>query len=529
MAAMKTICLPPSANWYSASAVASDGDSLVVSCARCSVVVWSWHAAPDGAPPALRCHGVIWDAHRERATSALVWRPADSADVHVVTGGEDGLLKLWRCTFTEEDSTFQAHCEKQHNGHKLKVVAVDHAARSRHVAVSVDERGSFVVWDTVAHTTRTLFLERLAPTDLRCSPHTEHVVAVAGRRGALWTVSLAAGGRILQKMRGHDEDVTSISWCPELNTLLSFEQDHLLAVWGTRGGRCHVTQRVTAPEGSRRAPSGERTWLSVLWSSADCLYSSGLAGQLLRWRLTDESDNCQVVHRLHGSTLFNLVRLGQMVVSSGIERQLVAHDPRSLLTSAVPSLGGHVNALHCCPVDPGRVAVGCGDSTIRVWNLGADCSYSVTSIWQAVKASVLTVAWHPSKDTRLAFGTAEGRVGVCDPASSRPPQLCPDHHAGAVYSVTWGPTGALFSLSLGDSACPDLLQPAVTLSGHRSKVLDLAWSPHTTGRLISASQDASIRVWDTSQGALLAVGGDDSALHLWSVDRQGTALPEKVM
>ena len=74
---------------------------------------------------------------------------------------------------------------------KLKVAAVSHADRSPHVVVSVDERGKFVVWDTVAHTTRTLFLEKMAPTELRCSPHTEHVVAVAGKRGLLWTVSLA--------------------------------------------------------------------------------------------------------------------------------------------------------------------------------------------------------------------------------------------------------------------------------------------------------------------------------------------------
>ena len=43
------------------------------------------------------------------------------------------------------------------------------------------------------------------------------------------TLCPAASGRVLQKMRGHDDDVTSISWCPQLTTLLSFEQDHLLA------------------------------------------------------------------------------------------------------------------------------------------------------------------------------------------------------------------------------------------------------------------------------------------------------------
>ncbi|KAF0300133.1 Gem-associated protein 5 [Amphibalanus amphitrite] len=658
---MKTVCLTPSANWYSAGALASDGDRLLVGCARQALLLAGPVAPAAGGAPSLHHHGVVEDAHRERVVGAIVWRHAPGA-VSVVSCGEDALVKLWTCEFGEEEGRFRYHCEKQHNAHgKLKVAAVAHAARSPHVAISVDERGTFVVWDTVAHTTRTLFLEKIAPTELRCSPHTEHVVAVAGKRGLLWTVSLAASGRVLQKLRGHDDDVTSISWCPELTTLLSFEQDHLLAsaskdktirVWGTRGGRCHVTQRVPAPtEGGGRRQSagtgGERAWLAVLWTASDCLYSSGLTGQLLRWRLAGDGDGCQVVHRCHGRSLFNIVGLGELVVSSGIQRQLVVHDPRSLLTGTVPCLGGQTAALDTCPVDPGRLAIGCGDHTIRVWNLGADTAYSTVTVWQGIKAKVLTVAWHPHKDTRLAFGTDEGRVGVCDPGAGRPPQLCPEHHAGAVYSVSWSPAGQLFSLSLGavwrhdaarlaavpwppaagraacsqlswggggaalgrqdgavellttdglvrgaalghrrlvtalrwgpaagdggsrplavasydsfvsvfdvpdldGSGCPELLQARVTLTGHKSRVLDLAWLQDSPTRLVSASQDATVRVWDTVAGAAVAVysghhrpvrcclphpllpghvfsGGDDCSLHLWRVDEQDAAVPE---
>lgn len=35
----------------------------------------------------------------------------------------------------------------------------------------------------------------------------------------------------------------------------------------------------------------------------------------------------------------------------------------------------------------------------------------VTSYWQNVQGKVLTVAWHPTKENLLAFGTAEARVG----------------------------------------------------------------------------------------------------------------------
>ena len=39
-----------------------------------------------------------------------------------------------------------------------------------------------------------------------------------------------------------------------------------------------------------------------------------------------------------------------------------------------------------------RLAVGCGDHTVRVWNLGADTAYSTVSIWQGIRAKVLTVS-----------------------------------------------------------------------------------------------------------------------------------------
>ena len=132
---MKTVCLTPSANWYSAGALSSDGERLLVGCARQALLLAGpvtptcQPTTPGGQPatvggqtgtpgcqPSLQCHGVIEDAHRERVTGALVWRTASDV-VSVVSCGEDGAVKLWRCEFTEEENMFQAQCERQHNAH----------------------------------------------------------------------------------------------------------------------------------------------------------------------------------------------------------------------------------------------------------------------------------------------------------------------------------------------------------------------------------------------------------------------------
>lgn len=64
-----------------------------------------------------------------------------------------------------------------------------------------------------------------------------------------------------------------------------------------------------------------------------------------------------------------------------------------------------------------RVAVSVGDGAVRVWDADTtdedDTKLSpgiVTTYWQNVQGKVLSIAWHPTKENLLAFGTAESRV-----------------------------------------------------------------------------------------------------------------------
>ena len=61
--------------------------------------------------------------------------------------------------------------------------------------------------------------------------------------------------------------------------------------------------------------------------------------------------------------------------------------------------------------------------------------------------------------------------------------------------VTSRAAGRCFCVSpVEATGCPELLQARVTLTGHKSRVLDLAWLPDSPQRLVSASQDATVRV-----------------------------------
>jgi hypothetical protein len=92
---------------------------------------------------------------------------------------------------------------------------------------------------------------------------------------------------------------------------------------------------------------------------------------------------------------------------------------------SLPGLGGRAYALDACPAPAeggetaaARLAVGCGDATVRVARLrpggGGDAPAAAAHqlLWQGVAGKVTAVRWHPSQRELLAFGCEDGSVGV---------------------------------------------------------------------------------------------------------------------
>lgn len=51
-------------------------------------------------------------------------------------------------------------------------------------------------------------------TCLACSPHKANIVAMGTKSGLVYVLLLQGGGTINYKLRGHDVEITSLSWCP---------------------------------------------------------------------------------------------------------------------------------------------------------------------------------------------------------------------------------------------------------------------------------------------------------------------------
>ena len=107
--------------------------------------------------------------------------------------------------------------------------------------------------------------------------------------------------------------------------------------------------------------------------------------------------------------------------------------------------------------------------------------------------------------------------------------------------------GAVFELAPNVSSPLHIVSPAKELKAHLQRVIEVAWSPHTEGRLVSVSYDFTAQVWDALTGTplhnfrghsgrlmcciwhpaseMVLSGGEEGALMCWKPEECKDTLP----
>ena len=167
---------------------------------------------------------------------------------------------------------------------------------------------------------------------------------------------------------------------------------------------------------------------------------SGGNGELLSWSLEKPGkkggSEFSTLHRDHFKNLFSIAAWDGVAYTIGQDRALIAtHMDTGRQMYALPTFAGFVYCLASNPVDPSLVAIGAGDSQIRVWRTASQQLFDITNIHAKLnQAKVMSLAWHPSREGLLAFGTDEGRVGWVEAlSSSRVPNISNTQHRNGVY------------------------------------------------------------------------------------------------
>jgi gem associated protein 5 len=127
------------------------------------------------------------------------------------------------------------------------------------------------------------------------------------------------------------------------------------------------------------------------------------------------------------------------------------------------------------------------------------------------------VAWHPEKEGELAFGTSDGRVGICYVSNTgKDTQVMRQYHKSSVYRVTWGPP-----VNKQDQEIPDQKWCLYACDEHTSVVYcDAATAPSPLKVIIRATnpqikEDLKHKdiAWKPDR-SLLALGLDNGSIQL---------------
>uniref|UniRef100_A0AAR2JW11 Anaphase-promoting complex subunit 4 WD40 domain-containing protein n=1 Tax=Pygocentrus nattereri TaxID=42514 RepID=A0AAR2JW11_PYGNA len=410
--------------------------------------------------------------HTERV-SGFAFCQHDGQESVCATSSDDRSVKIWDIE--------QKAVLAEHTAHQSTITSIHWSPVEKGLVVSGDEKGIVVCFWHGRNDTHSFFPEPRTIFCLACSPHNENHVAVGYKDGMIALIDISKKGEVIHRLRGHDEEIHALAWCPEPkeedlysrpeeNTadasnglaevgggyLASGSRDQTLRIWSTARGKGVMTLKL--PFLKRRGAGvdpgvKERLWLTVHWPKGrpSQLVSSCFGGELVIWDLTKSGKQKWTLlgssadGQNHSRIVFNMssVCVGdrELLISTSMDREIKCWDLASLdCCWTLPTLGGFVYSLSFSPVGTGFLALGVGDNMIRVWNtLSIHNLYDTKTYWQNIKSKVTALAWHPAKEGSLAFGTDDGKVGIYEAYSNKPPQSSSTYHRRTVYSLDWGP------------------------------------------------------------------------------------------
>ena len=124
------------------------------------------------------------------------------------------------------------------------------------------------------------------------------------------------------------------------------------------------------------------------------------------------------------------------------------------------------------------------------------------------------LAWHPTTEGRLAFGTDEGRVGIYDTlASSKPPMLSRTYHKGTVYNLAWAPLPSkegMFLYSCGGNNI--FVHDPSSLDAEAKNLNHLIGSKGEKNQKFPSRTEFQWKL----DFSLLAVGNEDGSVEIYS-------------
>ena len=478
---------------------------------------------------------------------------------------------------TLRDETGRILCTIDPRGNVLSRVALS-PDRTRLATLTFTNGAGAVIFDTPTGQELGRFVGDPSLIALAFSPDSRRLAV--GGDGRVAHILDAGTGKELARCRGHTSKILSITFRADGSRLLTASHDGTVRQWDTQSGR-----EVAPPYDRHRAEVAA----AVFSPDGQRVASAGADHTIRLWQAADRRD--QVVLRGHSGVVTALAfsEDGRRLASAGFFQPDLPGDGTVRLwevapDATLPVLAGHKDYVYPVAYSPspdGRwIASGSWDHTVRLW----DAATGAASGELAVPGTIMRVlAFTPDGTRLLSNGHDEllvwdvstrriqGRlpygmdvlslavspdgtrvaVGAYDPSGQFRMILTQiatgkTLAAGPGVPYAYSPDGTRLAGTDADKKNVVLwdahtLRPLAGWQGHTETINTIAFN-RAGGRLVSASNDGTVRLWDVAtgrclhnfkghtgevfaaafhpDGTRLATGGRDRSVWLWDLARR---------
>jgi WD40 repeat protein len=444
----------------------------------------------------------LWDVERafelRKLSGHTAWikAVAFSPDGKLLASSSvDGVVKLWEVATGRELKSLSG-------GGSINAIAFSPDAR---LLATANAENSIQLWNAqTGQAERTLAGHTGAVLCLAFSPDGKLLASGARDNSVkVWDVSM---GRATHTLAGHGERVRTLAFSPDGRRLASGSNDRTIKLWDAAKGR----------ETRTLAGMSDAVMAVAFTDNGRNVISSG-AGQRALVRFDAESGK-QLSSSSDAESLETLEAAsfsadGRLVATSNGDKTVVVREvnaPKSERLFATRASGVYATALS---PDGKWFASGSKDNTVRLWE--AATGRELLNL--AGNIGVINSVAFSADSRTIAAGGLSGGVKLWEVSTGRElPKL--SGHTEAVNAIAFNAAGVLASASndrtikLWDtSAAATASRELRTLTGHGGEVHALAFSGDGA-RIASGSSNGEIKIWNASDGHVVKTLGGHKAL-----------------